>query len=39
VITYIQGQEIHHKKQIFKDELLQFLHKYEVAYDEKYLWD
>jgi REP element-mobilizing transposase RayT len=39
VIAYIQGQKEHHKKQMFKDELLVFLKKYGVAYDEKYLWD
>jgi hypothetical protein len=39
VITYIQGQEEHHKKQNFQNELLAFLNKYKMEYDEKYLWD
>jgi len=36
---YILNQKDHHKKQTFKDELLAFLKKYNIKYDEKYLWD
>jgi len=39
VISYINGQEKHHKTMVFKDELLAFLKKYEIECDEKYLWD
>ncbi len=39
VISYIKGQKDHHKKITFKEELLTFLKKYEIGYDEKYLWD
>jgi putative transposase len=39
VIRYIQHQEEHHKTKNFKDEYLKFLKKYEVDYDEKYLFD
>jgi len=37
VIEYIKGQEAHHKKVSFKDELRAFLIKHGVKFDEKYL--
>lgn len=39
VLKYIEHQERIHEKKNFKDEYLEFLNKYEVEYDEKYLWD
>ncbi len=39
VTKYIANQKKHHKKQSFKEELIQFLDKYAIAYDERYLWD
>lgn len=39
VTEYINNQKDHHKKKPFKDEYLAFLRKYDVVYDEKYLWD
>ncbi|MDR2190858.1 MAG: IS200/IS605 family transposase [Candidatus Peribacteria bacterium] len=39
VIAYIQGQKEHHTKQAFQSEFLAFLHKYAIAYDEKYVRD
>ena len=39
VVDYIDNQQKHHKKRTFKDELLAFLKKYKVEYDERYLWD
>ena len=39
VIKYIESQHEHHEKREFKDELLAFLKKYNVEYDERYLWD
>jgi len=38
VIHYIQNQEIHHKKITFREEYLDFLEKFEVNYDEKYVF-
>ncbi len=38
VYDYIQNQEEHHKKQTFKDEYLNFLKKYQVTYDDQYLF-
>jgi putative transposase len=39
VIRYIENQEEHHKKTTFKDEYLKFLQKYQIDFDEKYLFD
>ncbi len=39
VKTYIENQEEHHKKTTFEDELRVFLKKYNMDYDERYLWD
>ena len=38
VIQYIERQKEHHKKKTFKDEFIEFLHKYKVDYDERYVW-
>ena len=38
VITYIENQEEHHKSESFKKEYIQFLQKFEIAYDEKYIF-
>ena len=39
VRQYIAGQEEHHKKVSFQDELREFLKRYEVEFDERYVWD
>ena len=39
VIKYIMNQEVHHKKMTFKDEYIDFLKKFEIEYDERYLFD
>jgi putative transposase len=39
VIRYVNSQEEHHKKASFKDEYLKFLQKYEIEYDQRYLFD
>jgi REP element-mobilizing transposase RayT len=39
VVRYIENQEAHHKKQTFREEYLDFLKKFEVEYDERYLFD
>ncbi len=36
---YIQHQREHHQSRTFKEEYIAFLRKYEVEYDERYLWD
>ncbi|MBA4408547.1 MAG: transposase [Bacteroidota bacterium] len=39
VYQYILKQEEHHHKMTFKEEYLDFLKKFEVEYDEKYLFE
>lgn len=39
VVKYILNQEEHHKKTTFKDEYLDFLKKFNVEYDPKYLFE
>ncbi len=39
VYKYIEQQEEHHKKQLFKEEYLQLLKAFEVEYDEAYLFE
>ena len=39
VFNYIKNQENHHKKKTFKEEYLEFLKKFNVEYNEKYLFD
>ena len=39
VVKYIQGQEEHHRKQNFQDELRAMLKEAGVVFDERYVWD
>jgi putative transposase len=39
VINYIANQKEHHQKKTFQDEYRAFLKKYNVEYDERYVWD
>jgi len=39
VVNYIKRQKEHHAKQDFKDEFRALLKKYEIEYDERYVWD
>jgi putative transposase len=39
VMKYISNQHEHHKKVTFQDEYLAFLKKYNIEYDERYVWD
>jgi len=38
VVKYIQGQEIHHAKRSFKSEYIEFLKKFNIEYDERYIF-
>jgi putative transposase len=38
VYKYIANQEEHHQKESFKEEYIQFLDKFEIPYDERYLF-
>ena len=39
VKQYIATQKQHHQKTTFKEEYLRLLKKYEIEYDERYVWD
>lgn len=39
VREYIERQEEHHRRISFQDELREFFKKYDVEYDERYVWD
>ena len=36
---YIAGQEAHHRKMSFQDELRALLRRYQIEFDERYVWD
>ncbi len=39
VIEYIKSQREHHHTKSFQEEYLSLLHKHEIEYDERYLWN
>ena len=39
VYSYIQNQEKHHAKKTFREEYLELLEKFEIEFDERYLFD
>ncbi|MBK8497042.1 MAG: IS200/IS605 family transposase [Ferruginibacter sp.] len=39
VYDYILNQEKHHQKKSFKQEYIEFLKKFEIEYEEKYLFE
>ncbi|MBS2211770.1 IS200/IS605 family transposase [Carboxylicivirga mesophila] len=39
VKQYILKQKQHHQRTYFKDELREFLKRYNVEFDERYVWD
>lgn len=39
VVNYVLNQPQHHKKHSFREEYLLFLSKFEIDYDEKYLFE
>lgn len=38
VCNYILNQETHHKRKTFKEEYIDFLKKYELQFEDKYLF-
>ena len=36
---YIRRQQTHHVAVSYQDEFRDFLHRYEIEYDERYVWD
>ncbi|MGQ0762448.1 MAG: IS200/IS605 family transposase [Acidobacteriota bacterium] len=39
VKRYIQKQEQHHRRRTFEEEFREFLKRYKIDYDERYVWD
>lgn len=39
VYKYIANQERHHRRRTFREEYVDFLKKFEIEYDEKYLFE
>ena len=39
VKNYIRRQETHHRKVPFCEEFIKLLKKYDIAYDERFMWD
>jgi hypothetical protein len=39
VLDYIAGQEDHHRKVSFHEELISFLKRHEIEYDERYVFE
>ena len=39
VVNYVMNQEEYHKKKTFKEEYYEFLKKFEIPFEEKYLFD
>ena len=39
VVQYVLNQKTHHRKVTFKEEYVDFLKKFEVQYNEKYLFE
>ena len=39
ILRYIDKQEEHHRNRTFKEEFLEFLKRYRIEYDERYLWE
>ena len=39
VVTYIRNQARHHRKMTFQDEYRRLLERYQIAFDERYVWD
>ena len=37
-IRYIHNQKKHHRHKTFKEEYIELLKKYDIDYDERYLW-
>jgi len=38
LVTYVRNQQAHHRRRSYQEELIMFLQKHEVEYDERYIW-
>lgn len=39
LVQYIENQAEHHRRVSFQEEFREFLRRYEIAFDERYVWD
>jgi hypothetical protein len=39
VLEYVKSQNEHHRTRSFQEEYREFLSKYRVEFDERYVWD
>ena len=39
LLEYVESQEEHHRTRTFQEEYREFLRKYAVEFDERYMWD
>lgn len=39
VIAYVKNQKLHHRKKTFREEYEEFLNKYQIQYQDEYLFD
>ena len=39
LVRYVENQETHHKNKTFQEEYRELLRKYNIAFDERYVWD
>lgn len=39
IIRYIQNQEKHHRRRSFRDEYMSLLRKFDIAFDDKYVFE
>ncbi len=39
LVKYIDGQREHHRVRTFQDEYREFLRRYKIEWDERYVWD
>ncbi len=39
ICKYIQNQELHHQKKKFREEYIELLNEFDIAYEEKYLFE
>jgi len=39
VLKYVANQPEHHRRKTFQEEYREFLKRYQIEYDERYVWD
>ena len=36
---YVRNQEEHHRSKSYREELIEFFQRYQIGYDDRYIWD